>query len=134
MEPWTAKFRGAMTLLILLLSVPMVSAESVAPARLLEQIEDHTAPPILDVRSASEYTHDRVPGAHHAPFTDVTARAKALHLDPHAPVVIYCEHGPRAWMARMALRWAGFTEVRLLEGHMLGWRQQGLRTESGMPH
>jgi len=113
------------------LGVPAAWAESVVPARLLEQIESKTAPPILDVRSADEFARDRVPGARHAPFTDVAAHAEALRLDRKKPVVISCEHGPRAWMALLALRSAGYEDVRLLAGHMSAWRQQGLPVEAG---
>ena len=105
------------------------TVEAVEPAALQAEIAAGTAPPILDVRSAREFAQDHLPGAHHAPFSDVTAHARALRLDPHAAVVLYCEHGPRAWLARLALRWAGFTDVRLLEGHMVTGRRSGRPVE-----
>jgi hydroxyacylglutathione hydrolase len=120
----------ALALVALALGTSHAHGESVEPAALEAQLAAGTAPPILDVRSASEYARDHVPGAVHAPFTSVSAHVEALHLDPRAPVVVYCEHGPRAWMARVALRWAGFTDVRLLSGHMTTWRSQGRPIET----
>ena len=127
--------RAAATLLVvgLALAPSGARAESVPPATLQAQIDAGTAPPILDVRSGGEFARDHVPGARHAPFGDVTAHATALGLDPRAPVVVYCEHGPRAWMARAALRWAGYTDVRLLEGHMSAWRKARRPVEPPAP-
>ena len=49
------------------------------------------------------------------------------------PVVVYCQHGPRAVIAKFALRLAGHTDVRYLEGHMSGWEKTGLPLETAPP-
>jgi len=123
------RYVTTLAILALALAPATAQAESILAADLQAQIDGGVAPPILDVRSTGEFARGHVPGAHHAPFHDVTAHARRLGLDPHAPVIVYCEHGPRAWLARIALRWAGFTDVRLLEGHMSRWRKQGLAIE-----
>jgi rhodanese-related sulfurtransferase len=47
------------------------------------------------------------------------------------PLVLYCEHGPRAGLARAQLWLAGVKPVAFLEGHMLAWKQDGLPVETG---
>ena len=96
---------------------------------LLDQIDSNTAPVILDVRSAKEFADGHLPGAINIPFESVAARADALPGPRQSPVIVYCGHGPRAWMAGAALRRSGFTNVSYLAGHFSGWRAAGLREE-----
>jgi len=96
---------------------------------LLDQIDSDTAPVILDVRSAKEFADGHLPGAINIPFESVAARADALPGPRQSPVIVYCGHGPRAWMAGAALRRSGFTNVSYLAGHFSGWRAAGLREE-----
>ena len=101
----------------------------VAAQVLLDQIDSNTAPMILDVRSAKEFSEGHVPGALNIPFESVAARAQELPGARQSPVVVYCGHGPRAWMAGAALRKNGFTNVSYLKGHFSKWRAAGLREE-----
>lgn len=96
---------------------------------LLGQIESSSAPRILDVRSAKEFGDGHVPGALNIPFESVGARAHELPGSRRDPLVVYCGHGPRAWMAGAALRKNGFTNVIYLAGHYSTWRAAGLREE-----
>ena len=96
---------------------------------LLDQIDSNTAPMILDVRSAKEFSDGHVPGALNIPFESVAARAHELPGARQSPVIVYCGHGPRAWMAGAALRKNGFTNVSYLAGHFSRWRAAGLREE-----
>ena len=57
----------------------------------------------------------------------------AVPTPPDEPVVVYCEHGPRAGLAKAALRAAGFREVLYLEGHMSGWKRAELPQEATTP-
>ena len=100
---------------------------SIGPSVLIAQIEAGTAPTILDVRSRREFADGHIPGALHFPFWTLLFRAARI---PHAaaePIVVYCGHGPRARVARAAMRLHGFRHVVYLEGHMSKWRQAGLR-------
>ncbi len=110
-----------------------VGATHIAAYDLQRQIGTPTAPPILDVRSGREYAHGHVPGAIHFPFWAAFGRASTLELPCDRPVVVYCEHGPRAGLARLALRSAGFERVLYLEGHMSAWRAAGRPLETGTP-
>ena len=98
---------------------------------LLADIRAGRAPAILDVRSDAEYDQGHVPGARHVPFWTLPARGSSLGLPRDEPVVVYCGHGPRAHLARMALHWHGYRRVVLLEGHLHEWSRAGLPVEPG---
>jgi rhodanese-related sulfurtransferase len=104
-------------------------AEPVAAAGLLEQIQAGRAPLVLDVRSQGEYAGGHVPGAVHIPFAEAAERAASIEGPRDQPIVVYCELGPRAGVAKLALESAGFTNVHYLDGHMAGWRGAGLPLE-----
>ena len=80
---------------------------------------------ILDVRSRREFDSGHVPGARHLPFWAAFTRAPALSAGPDTPITVYCGHGPRAWIAKAALRARGFRHVCLLAGHMRAWKRAG---------
>jgi rhodanese-related sulfurtransferase len=96
---------------------------------LLAAIEAGTAPTILDVRSRGEFAQGHVPGAIHMPFQQVSRRAGEIPSSPDDPLVVYCGHGPRAWIAARFLRARGFRAVSYLTGHWSAWRRAGLRQE-----
>jgi rhodanese-related sulfurtransferase len=101
---------------------------SVAPHALLARIEAGDAPLVLDVRSAGEFASGHVPGARNMPVWSMLWRAADLGEPTTRPVVVYCEHGPRAMIAREILNVMGYTNIGLLEGHMSGWRRRNLAT------
>jgi rhodanese-related sulfurtransferase len=94
---------------------------------LLAQIDAGTPPAIVDVRSGWEFRRGHVPGAVHIPFWLMPARISQVPASRASPVVVYCGHGPRAYMAGAVLRWSGFRQVQYLRGHMHQWRTAGLR-------
>jgi MFS family permease len=101
----------------------------VSAAALLEQIDSGTAPTIIDVRTGREFATGHVPGAVHIPFEAIRGRIDLIPGSRRDAVVVYCGHGPRAWMAGAVLRKHGFRDVRYLAGHFSGWRAAGLRQE-----
>ena len=132
-----ARTRGALTALVALVLLALGPAgcasgampDRVTPQALLAAIDAGTAPVIVDVRTRREYDAGHVPGAIHVPFYTLLVRQDDIPGPRERPVVVYCEHGPRAGVARLALRMTGFTDVRYLDGHMAGWKVQGLRRE-----
>jgi len=96
------------------------------PEQLLASIEKGTAPVIVDVRSRWEYESSHVPGALHLPFYAMWLRHSQLKSNSEDPIVVYCEHGPRAWIGKATLRMLGYTKVDYLDGHMSGWKQRAL--------
>ena len=102
---------------------------AISPAELLDRIARGDAPAVIDVRSPGEFAEGHVPGAVNIPFTSVLAGADTLRAQKSRTVVVYCGHGPRAWLAGQALRWRGYARVTYLRGHMAAWRRAGLREE-----
>lgn len=98
----------------------------ITPEALATRIEGGGAPPILDVRSRSEFDAGHIPGAVHIPFWKVGAPSCTIPAAQTDSIVVYCGHGPRAWMAGAVLRRRGYTQVSYLRGHMSGWRKSGL--------
>ncbi len=101
----------------------------VDPRELLDRIASRTPPAVLDVRSRAEYAAGHIPGSIHIPFWAVLWRTGELGAAADDPIVVYCGHGPRAQLARAALRRRGFTRVACLAGHMSGWRRKGYPEE-----
>lgn len=92
------------------------------PDELVRALEAPGPPLLLDVRSRAEYRAGHIAGAVNLPFWTLAFRRPPR---PAGPIVVYCGHGPRARIARLLLRLRGVVSVRLLEGHMTGWRRAG---------
>lgn len=99
-------------------------AADIAPVELQNKLKRAAAPVIVDVRSAAEYRSGHLPGALHLPFWLIPFRHRKLEVDRAQPVVVYCEHGPRALIAQQMLQKRGFAAVLLLRGHMHLWRRE----------
>ena len=79
------------------------------PDQLLANIKQGTAPVIVDVRTQGEYESGHVPGAQHLAFyamwthhDEIIASGTGCEM-AREPIVVYCEHGPRAWIGKFAL-------------------------------
>jgi rhodanese-related sulfurtransferase len=96
---------------------------------LQQRIEAGAAPAILDVRSRWEYRQGHVPGAVFIPFWAVPFLAWRVPAKRDEPLVVYCGHGPRAWMAGAALRRRGFRDIQYLDGHWTAWSREGRPVE-----
>jgi len=103
----------------------------VTPHALHDLIGAGRAPAILDVRTPAEYAAGHVRGAVNVPFNEVGRRARELSALRERPLIVYCGHGPRAWIAGAVLRRHGFSPIRFLSGHMAAWRRAGLPEETG---
>jgi rhodanese-related sulfurtransferase len=91
---------------------------------LLKRMQEGTAPLIVDVRSQGEYDRDHVPGATHIPFYAISSGLQQLGYPKTDPVVLYCEHGPRASIAGISLYLSGYDKIYTLDGHMKKWRKK----------
>jgi len=109
------------------------SGSHIEPSELLRQIEAGDAPTVVDVRSRREFDKGHVPGALHIPFWAALSRSSDLPTPRDSPIVLYCEHGPRAGVAKAAFRLSGFEQVLYLDGHMSGWKKAGLPLEGSIP-
>lgn len=104
-------------------------AGDISQRELLQRLDHHDAPLILDVRKPDEFAAGHVPGATNIPHTEIAGRLAELGADRHKELVVYCESGRRAAIAQGILEKAGFTKVRHLEGDMRSWRERGLPRE-----
>ncbi len=93
-------------------------------------LETGNAPLIIDVRSEAEYRAGHVPKAVHIPFWAAFATDRLDGYPPSELLVLYCEHGPRASIAKMALYFAGFENMLYLQGHMSSWKDAHLPIET----
>jgi rhodanese-related sulfurtransferase len=85
-------------------------------------------PAVLDVRSRREFERGHVPHAEHLPFWQTPWKRPRRPADREAVLVVYCGHGPRAWMAGLVLAVRGFRRVTFLDGHYARWCRQGRPT------
>jgi len=88
---------------------------------------------IVDVRSEGEYRRDHIPEAVRIPFYAIGTGMEGLGFSKGSPVVLYCEHGPRAGLAGISLFMRGYDAVYSLEGHMKGWRENEFPLEKSVP-
>lgn len=93
------------------------------PEELVRNINAGSPPMILDVRSKKEFDEGHVPGAMHVPFWKIGRLWRSLQSARDEPIVVYCGHGPRAYIAGTALKRRGFTDVSYLAGHMKRWKK-----------
>ena len=95
------------------------------PQELLKRMKSKQAPAIIDVRTGFEFKNGHIPGAIHAPTWKILLRMARIPSDRSAELVVTCEHGPRAQLAKGLLGALGYRNVALLAGHMADWRRAG---------
>lgn len=102
------------------------SKTHITQSALLQQMQEPFPPVIIDVRSEYEYQAGHIPAALHIPFWNTFSTDQLQSYPTTQEVVLYCEHGPRAGIAKWGLSMQGFENIRYLQGHMSGWRKAGL--------
>lgn len=111
---------------LLLIGCASGKTVTISQNELADKIKSGSPPTIVDVRSSEEYETGHIPGAVHIPWWSVFTRHSGIPSAHEEPLVIYCEHGPRAKLAKLALRIVGFQEILYLEGHMSSWKKADL--------
>ena len=92
---------------------------------LLKRNTSKMPPSVIDVRTGFEFKAGHIPGAIHAPTWKILLKLARLPTDKNVELVVTCEHGPRAQLAKGLLTFYGYRNVELLDGHMSGWRRAG---------
>lgn len=98
------------------------SPGAIEPADLAARLAAKDAPALLDVRAPSEFAGGHLAGAVNIAHNELEARLAELPFDKSKEIVVYCRSGGRAKLAADVLLNAGFTDVRLLTGHVLQWQ------------
>ena len=99
------------------------------PLELLKRIQSKKPPTVVDVRTIFEFRKGHIPGGIHAPTWKILFRLARIPSDKNAELVVTCELGPRARIAKRLLNTFGYRNVVLLAGQMAGWRKAGLPQE-----
>jgi rhodanese-related sulfurtransferase len=100
------------------------SVRRVSPAALATWLDSGRTPPvILDVRTRAEFETSHLPGARHFPAMQASAALRGLAKD--AAVVTYCSVGYRASAVAERLLQAGIPDVRVLDGSIFRWANEG---------
>ena len=108
---------------------PVETSSSITVTELLARIDAGEALNILDVRSEAEFEDGHVPGARNVPFQQVLSRPNDIPGTSDQELILYCGHGPRAYVAASALRHQGRERIVYMSGHWAAWTAKGLRVE-----
>jgi len=98
-------------------------------SELLKRIESNTAPVVVDTRSEFEFKRGHIPGAINAPVRKILLNRATLPQDKQREMVVHCEHGQRAALARFLLGLYGYRNTTALEGNLEDWKKAGLPVE-----
>ena len=101
------------------------------PGELAEELAQGRPLTVLDVRTGFEFKKGHIPGAIHAPTWKLVLRLAELPADKERELIVHCELGPRAVMAKWLLALSGYRNLTLLAGHMAAWRRLALPMEKG---
>jgi hydroxyacylglutathione hydrolase len=108
---------------------PVLRIELIEPSELLRRVEGPEAPLVLDVRAASEYAAEHIPGSLHIPYGDLAQRLDELPRE--RPIAAICRGGKRSGLAASILQREGFDQVVHVGRGVGAWRAAGGPVESG---
>ena len=94
----------------------------------VKQQSGTVGPVVLDVRNASEYAGEHIPGSLHIPYGDLAERLDELPRD--RTIATICRGGKRSGLAASILQRAGFEVTHVGRGVGV-WRDGGHPVESG---
>jgi rhodanese-related sulfurtransferase len=106
-----------------------LTGPAISPAELADRIDAGSPPFILDVRTPEEYASGHLPGATNIPHDELGSRIQELPVTKSEEIVVHCQSGRRAQLARATLLEGGYSNVRDLAGHWQAWRASGLPSE-----
>lgn len=78
---------------------------------------------VLDVRDAKQYAQEHIPGAINIEWRKVFGERANLPKDK--TILAYCNTGSFSGQVAMALRMAGYENVRILHGGYAEWKARG---------
>lgn len=92
---------------------------------------------VIDARDADQFSKEHIPGATNIEWRKVLAERSRIPKDK--PVLIYCNTGSLSSQAGLALRLAGYENLRILQGGFAEWKAKGgfeanARTTGSIPN
>lgn len=78
---------------------------------------------VIDARDKGQFDKGHIPGAVNIEWRQVLAKRSQIPKDKL--VLIYCNQGTLSAQAGLALRLAGYENVRILQGGMSEWKVKG---------
>jgi rhodanese-related sulfurtransferase len=78
---------------------------------------------VIDARDRGQFAMGHIPGAVNIEWRQVLARRNEIPKEK--PVLVYCNQGTLSAQAGLALRLAGYENVRILQGGMSEWKAKG---------
>jgi rhodanese-related sulfurtransferase/glyoxylase-like metal-dependent hydrolase (beta-lactamase superfamily II) len=103
--------------------------ELIDPDELAKRVGAPEPPLILDVRNASEYAGEHIPGSLHIPYGDLAGRFDELPRD--RPIATICRGGKRSGLAASILQREGFAAVVHVGAGVGAWRSGGHPVQGG---
>ena len=100
----------------------------VTPDDLISNPTEHT----LFVDTSQDFSRAHIPGSKWISRSWLEIEVPAAILDETAPVTVTCNNGRNSILAAATLQESGYSNVRVLQGGMAGWREAGLRIEQGL--
>ncbi|UCF07177.1 MAG: MBL fold metallo-hydrolase [Thermoplasmata archaeon] len=102
-----------------------IIATEISPENLKSMLVSREPPLLLDVRQASELKGElgHLNGIKHIPIGELSKRLEILEAYKNTPIITVCRSGARAHTAAQILEQAGFSNVSVLAGGMIAWRQ-----------
>lgn len=102
-----------------------IAVEYITPRALKELLALGKQPLLLDVREPYETTGElgALSGIKNIPIGSLSGKLDTLSADTNQEIVVICRSGARATTGAQILKKAGFSNVKVLEGGMLAWRQ-----------
>ena len=78
---------------------------------------------VIDARDKDQFAKDHIPGAVNIEWRRTVAERGRIPKDK--PVLVYCNTGSLSAQSGLALRLAGYENVRILQGGFAEWKAKG---------
>jgi rhodanese-related sulfurtransferase len=114
----------------------LVPFGDITPAQAAALIAEKDEDPLfilLDVRSATEFSENRIKGALNIDVKAVDFKEKVEKLDKNGIYLAYCKGGVRSARAMNLMKEWGFREVYNLAGGLTGWQAEKLPLQTEAP-
>jgi len=108
---------------------PVERIELISPETLADRLAGSEPPLVLDVRNATEYASEHIPGSLHIPYGDLAARIDEVPRE--RTIATICRGGKRSGLGASILQREGFGDVVHVGQGVGVWRAAGNPVESG---